>query len=190
MDKIIFPSHGIETSRLSLKLATPSYSETVLNYYDKNRSHLAPWEPIRPNDFYTLASMKAFLERKESHREQGLGLSLIILNHEGDMVGSCNFSNIVRGVFQACHLGFSVSAIHQGQGYMFEATTAAIQFCFDELKLHRIMANYIPRNERSKRLLTRLNFEREGYAKSYLCINGVWEDHVLTSRINPSSDQI
>ena len=43
------------------------------------------------------------------------------------------------------------------------------------------MANHLPRNERSARLLARLGFEREGYARRYLQIAGVWEDHVLTA---------
>jgi ribosomal-protein-alanine N-acetyltransferase len=41
----------------------------------------------------------------------------------------------------------------------------------------------MPGNERSARLLQRLGFEQEGYAKRYLQIAGVWEDHVLTSRV-------
>ena len=188
MDTIQFPIEGIKFSRGSIQLATPEFSEKILNYYTDNKSHLGPWEPIRTDDFYTPTSMTKLLEGKESLRKQGLGLSLMVLNHEGEMVGSCNFSNVVRGVFQACHLGFSASANFQGKGYMFEAITVAIRYCFDELKLHRIMANYIPRNERSKRLLTRLGFKREGYAKSYLYINGVWEDHILTSLINPHNE--
>jgi ribosomal-protein-alanine N-acetyltransferase len=46
------------------------------------------------------------------------------------------------------------------------------------------MANYMPGNERSARLLERLGFEREGYAKAYLNIAGRWQDHVLTALVN------
>jgi ribosomal-protein-alanine N-acetyltransferase len=38
---------------------------------------------------------------------------------------------------------------------------------------------------RSGRLLGRLGFVIEGYARDYLLVNGRWEDHVLTSLINP-----
>jgi ribosomal-protein-alanine N-acetyltransferase len=48
------------------------------------------------------------------------------------------------------------------------------------------MANHVPRNERSARLLARLGFEREGYAKRYLQIAGTWEDHVLTAKTRPA----
>jgi ribosomal-protein-alanine N-acetyltransferase len=47
------------------------------------------------------------------------------------------------------------------------------------------MANYMPRNERSAKLLASLGFEREGYAKRYLQIAGQWEDHVLTALVDP-----
>jgi len=32
-------------------------------------------------------------------------------------------------------------------------------------------------------LLDKLGFKREGFAEKYLKINGIWEDHVLTSKI-------
>jgi len=101
------------------------------------------------------------------------------------MIGACNFSGIIRGAFQACYLGYHIDEAHQGKGLMQEALEAAIAYMFDTQNLHRIMANYIPGNERSARLLERLGFEREGYAKAYLNIAGRWQDHVLTARVNP-----
>ncbi len=47
------------------------------------------------------------------------------------------------------------------------------------------MANHLPRNVRSERLLESLGFEKEGHARAYLKIAGVWEDHTLRSLINP-----
>jgi len=72
---------------------------------------------------------------------------------------------------------------------MREALTSAITYIFDEIRLHRIMANFRPENVRSERLLKRLGFEREGLARSYLRINGVWADHVLTSLINQTPER-
>lgn len=62
-----------------------------------------------------------------------------------------------------------------------------INYAFNELGLNRVMANYMPRNTRSERLLSNLGFNREGIAERYLCINGVWEDHVLTALLNPKN---
>ncbi len=103
------------------------------------------------------------------------------------IVGWVNLSNIVRGAFQACHLGYSLAANAQGNGIMTEALRALIPFAFDELQLHRIMANYMPHNIRSAAVLARLGFSIEGFAKDYLYIAGAWQDHVLTSLINPNA---
>ncbi|WP_226383430.1 GNAT family N-acetyltransferase [Burkholderia mayonis] len=103
--------------------------------------------------------------------------------------GVCHFTNIVRGPFQACHLGFSGDGALQGRGLMRAGLRVAIEHVlFGVLRLHRIMANYRPENGRSGRLLARLGFESEGFARRYLQIKGRWTDHVLTSLINPASD--
>ena len=60
----------------------------------------------------------------------------------------------------------------------------AIQYMFEKQKIHRIMANYMPSNEKSARLLSKLGFTIEGCAKDYLLVNGKWEDHKLTSLVN------
>ena len=44
------------------------------------------------------------------------------------------------------------------------------------------MAAYIPRNNKSGNVLSKLGFVKEGEAKAYLYINGGWEDHILTSK--------
>ena len=100
------------------------------------------------------------------------------------VIGICNFTQIFRGPFQACYLGYNISAGHEGKGLMSEALKKAIQYMFEKQKIHRIMANYMPSNEKSARLLSKLGFTIEGFAKDYLFINGKWEDHTLTSLIN------
>ena len=64
---------------------------------------------------------------------------------------------------------------------MHEALERSIRYVFEELTLHRIMSNYMPVNTRSAKVLERLGFEKEGYAKNYLLINDRWEDHILTA---------
>jgi len=104
----------------------------------------------------------------------------------GPILGTCNYTNIVRGAFHACHLGYQVARDQEGRGLMAEALRATNAFMFDTLRLHRIMANFRPENERSRRLLQRLGFVEEGLARAYLFIDGAWRDHVLTSLTHPS----
>ena len=94
----------------------------------------------------------------------------------------------MRGAFHACHLGYQIGREHQGRGLMSEALRAGNAFMFESLRLHRIMANFRPENERSRRLARRLGFVEEGLARNYLFIDGAWRDHILTSLTNPAYD--
>jgi len=62
---------------------------------------------------------------------------------------------------------------------MTRALAGAVRFAFDELKLHRVEAACMPNNLASIRVLERNGFQREGLARRYLKINGVWQDHLL-----------
>jgi ribosomal-protein-alanine N-acetyltransferase len=55
-------------------------------------------------------------------------------------------------------------------------------FAFRALRLHRIEASCLPHNEPSKKLLAKLGFDEEGYAKAYLQIDGRWQDHILWAK--------
>lgn len=81
-------------------------------------------------------------------------------------------------------MGYALAENEQGQGYMTEALQVAVEYVFKELNMHRVMANYIPQNQRSGNVLMRLGFVVEGYAREYLLINGQWQDHTLTSLTN------
>ena len=69
---------------------------------------------------------------------------------------------------------------------MREALEAVVAHAFSKhgMHLHRIEANHQPHNARSAAVLARLGFERQGFAKDYLFINGEWRDHVMTALIN------
>jgi ribosomal-protein-alanine N-acetyltransferase len=147
---------------------------------------LQPWEPLRADEFFTLPAVEQRLAVMEQQMANGSALHLLLRGRlTGAMLGECNFTNIVRGPFQACFLGFSIGSRYEGRGLMHEALSAAIDHVFSQYRLHRIMANHRPENLRSGKLLAKLGFEREGLARAYLKINGTWADHVLTSRINP-----
>jgi [ribosomal protein S5]-alanine N-acetyltransferase len=177
------------TERLILKSPTVDDAATMLDFRITTREHLQVWEPARSDAFYTLAAVESQLrDMLQQIRHQSAVYWLLHARQEqGDakIIGACNFTNIVRGAFQACHLGFSLAREYQGQGLMHEALQAAIADIFHRHGLHRIMANYQPHNQRSGQLLSRLGFEREGLARAYLHINGAWADHVLTSLIHP-----
>jgi ribosomal-protein-alanine N-acetyltransferase len=176
----------IKTERLLLRLLEPEEAELMADYVRENQEHLGPWEPLRSTHYYNIEFWEKELRNRQNEFFLGHSVRLAILFKElpgGPVVGVNNFTDIMRGVFQACFLGYSTHHKYQGQGIMAEALEAALAFMFNDFKLHRIMANYIPRNERSARLLRKLGFVVEGYARDYLKINGKWEDHILTAKV-------
>lgn len=177
----------LHTDRLIVAPRPPTEAAAVVNYYRRNRAHLQAWDPVRGPEFYTIAHWEAQLVEHEVQRQLGTGAPrfLALATEPERVIGTCNLSNIVRGVFQACHLGYGLDRELCGQGLMSEAAEAVVQWAFDELGLHRVMANYRPENAASARLLARLGFTVEGRAERYLFLDGAWRDHVLTARVGP-----
>ena len=177
----------IETGRLLLVTPGPDHAAALRDYMARNREHFAPYLPPLPEGLHTLEFWHERLAAWREERQSDQSLRFLLLERgERGLVGDCAFTNIVRGPFQACHLGYKLDRQYVGRGLMREGLDAAIDHSFHSLRLHRIMANYQPTNERSGRLLRRLGFTIEGYARDYLFLNGGWRDHILTSLVNPN----
>lgn len=179
----------LETERLHLLPAEPALAQRYVDFFRTNADHLRPWNPASSILTYDVAAQQAKLTDSAFRRAAGTHFEFAIAlrtDRAGALAGHVTLSNVVRGVFQACYLGYQLSAEAQGNGYMNEAVRAVVRFAFEDLHLHRIMANYMPANERSARLLKRLGFTNEGTAREYLFLNGAWQDHILTSLTNPN----
>jgi ribosomal-protein-alanine N-acetyltransferase len=178
----------IETERLVLTIPEASAAPRYLAFAIENDAHLARWEPPHPDGFFTDAFWRKRIERNRDEYARDQSMRLAILrrdDRDGPILGHCNYSQFVRGAFQACYLGYSIDHRWEGKGLMTEALKASVGFAFSTLRLHRIMASYIPTNERSGRLLRRLGFVVEGYARDYLYIHDAWRDHIMTALTNP-----
>lgn len=170
----------------NLILSTPSLDDltAIIDFQIRNKDHLKKWETVNFEDPKSLkASLKKQLRAwiKECKDKKSVRFSIKVKENPTKIIGFCNFTQIFYGSFQACYLGYKIDYEYEGKGLMFEALRAAITYVFEDIGLHRIMANYIPVNIRSVNLLKRLGFNREGFAKNYLLINDKWEDHVLTA---------
>ncbi len=179
----------IETARTLLRLGRDDDARAVLDYFVRNREYHRPWEPRASEDFYTLDAQRLLLAQRRTAFLDGRSAALLLFDRqagEADVVGRVNFSEIIRGPLQGCFLGYSVDRAYEGRGYMTEAVGAAVRWAFADLGLHRVSASYRPENERSARLLERLGFVREGFARDLLFIDGAWRDHILTARCAPS----
>lgn len=174
----------IKTPRGVLRLLDESQADLLFDYVNEEKDFLAPWEPLRNDAYYSMETCQ--LRVREMRRDflEDKSCVLCLLNEdENRMLAYSNYSNIVRGVFQACNLGYSLRQKEQGKGLMNEMLKAGIHYMNKEQHIERIQAGYMPRNARSAAVLSRLGFEKEGMARDYLKINGRWEDHILTALI-------
>jgi ribosomal-protein-alanine N-acetyltransferase len=186
---IDLPIPTLVTERLLVTIAPVDAAARMVSFLKENAEHFSPWDPAPPDRFYDEDYWRGQLVRAFAEFREGRALRLKFFlndNPESEIIGTCNFDQIFRGPLQACYLSYKIAAKYEGEGMMHEALQAAIRYSFEQLRLHRIMANYMPHNVRSGHLLNRLGFRVEGTAKEYLFINGAWRDHVLTSLVNPN----
>ncbi len=151
---------------------------------EASRDFLTPWEPTWPADDLTRGSFRRRLKRYSEDQRSDLAYPFFIFRKADQvLVGGLTLANIRRGCAQAGSLGYWMGAAHARQGHMTAAVAAVIPFAFGTLRLHRIEAACIPANAASIRLLEKTGFRREGFARQYLCIDGVWQDHLLYGRL-------
>jgi len=156
---------------------------------ERSRAFLVPWEPTWPNDDLTRGAFRRRLKRYTEDLRNDLAYAFLIFRNEDNaLVGGLTLANIRRGVAQAGSIGYWIGAPFARNGYMTAAMRGLIPFCFGTLRLHRLEAACIPTNTASIRLLEKTGFQREGYARRYLCINGVWQDHLLYARLKDDID--
>lgn len=177
----------LNTSRLRLVILHPGLADAMASFMRDNASHFAPWDPPWPERFLEPDFWRERGIQGQADFDAGRAASFVLVDPQDETVlGTMNFNQVHRGPFQACFLGYKIAARAQGKGLMREALSAGIDFMWRDWNMHRIHANYIPANIRSGRLLARLGFVIEGYARDYLFINGAWRDHVLTSLTQPA----
>ncbi|ASA25072.1 GNAT family N-acetyltransferase [Paenibacillus donghaensis] len=172
--QLTFYNHlqGIYIAPLELKDAG-----SLLRLRVENRSSHQRYEPLREEDYYTLASQEELIRQRMSDAEQDRGYMFGIFLLEGELIGQITLSNIVRGVGQFADLGYVMDQRHQGNGYMSAAVALALDFAFRALALHRVQAAILLHNDASRRVLEKNGFQAEGIARRFIRINGGWQDH-------------
>ena len=180
------PELCLETDQLIIALPQPEDAALVLPFLLLNREHFARWRPPEPEQFLTQAYWDEQISVTHANFEAGTQIRFWIWAKDApsQIIGTIGFSQIFRGPFSSCMLGYQIGHAYEGKGLMREALQAAIRYMFTVQRLHRIAASYRPENVRSGRLLSRLGFAIDGFSKQYLFIDGAWRDHILTSLVN------
>jgi len=164
--------------------------DALTRLYADNRQFLAPWQPLRPDAYFTVAGQREAADAVLAQQDRGVAVPLVILEGGGGIVGTLTISSIIRGAFQSCSVGYWLAERAQGRGLATAALLEAVELAFGELRLHRVQAETLTHNRRSQRMLERVGFQRYGEARSYMHIAGQWQDNVLYQLLTPTPERV
>jgi [ribosomal protein S5]-alanine N-acetyltransferase len=180
----------IVTERIQLVPLGPALAQPLARFQDLNRKHFRSSGTPLPTGAALFERARQSAEEAERDWRDDRAFRFVLLPKEArpdaELLGHVSFTQIFRGPFQACYLGFGLDEREVGRGLMKEALQHAIRFVFEQKRLHRVMANHMPTNTRSASTLRSLGFVHEGYARDYLFLDGAWRDHILMSLTNPA----
>ncbi|TXR55685.1 GNAT family N-acetyltransferase [Quadrisphaera setariae] len=172
---------------ISVRLVTEDDVPAITDLLRRSREHLAPWEPLREDSFFTEASQRATTAALLERHTAGTHVPLVIVDDD-EVVGRITVNDVVRGAFQSASIGYWVGAGHTGRGVATAAVAATVRLAFDELHLHRLQADTLLHNTASQAVLARNGFVRIGTAPRYLRIAGRWQDHHLHQLVDEHHD--
>lgn len=177
----------ISTERLTLRIAGERDVPALVRFNTEQEDHFRPWFPLNALTPTQEMLMSALADRRLQAREdRGYRFNLFLRDRPDEVAGLCSIAEVRRGAIQQAVLGYGLGHQFQGRGLMTEAARAAVDFAFQDLDLHRLEGSYMPENTKSGAILEALGFLKEGFFKNYLLLAGDWQDHIVTSLLNPN----
>ena len=175
------------TDRLQLRILDDMNAERVLEFYTNGKESFNAVEPPKTADFYTIPYQSAILKSEFSGFLRGTYARYYIfhISNPNIIIGTVSFSNILRGPYNSCIIGYKLLPEYRGKGYASEAVSRLISAVFSENFIHRIEAYVLPSNTASIKLLAGLGFTCEGVARSVIKLSDGYRDHNRYVLINP-----
>jgi RimJ/RimL family protein N-acetyltransferase len=166
----------IESERLVLRRFRDSDLELFVAY--RNDPEVARYQSW---DSFDEREARAFIREMASGQPgvPGDWFQFAIESKEaGVLVGDCALQVDGQEPYRA-EIGFTLAREHQGKGFASEAVSRLLDYAFDTLELHRIVAIADCRNEPSWTLLERVVLRQEGHFLKSVWFKGEWSDEYL-----------
>jgi [ribosomal protein S5]-alanine N-acetyltransferase len=166
---------------VTVRPLTGTDAALLAGLYVSQRGFMAPFDPVRPESFYTVDGQRGELELLE-HERSGDRLYRFLIEADAEPAGTVSVSRITRGPSQNAGLGYWVSQELNGRGVATAAIGLVCEWGFGEAGLHRLEAATLVSNVGSQKVLRRNDFVEVGLSPRYLKIAGEWRDHLLFAR--------
>ncbi len=171
MDLTVPYRHG----PISIRLVRPRDARVLQAELMANRSWLRPWEATSPDGPVSF-DMRLGVRRLLQQYRDGGGVPFV-MEYDGEVAGQLNVWGLSRGSLSSATIGYWVSERFAGRGITPTSVAMATDFCFREMRLHRMEICIRPENVASLRVVEKLGFRYEGLRRRYIHINGDWRDH-------------
>ena len=168
----------METDRLIMRVEDIPKAPDVLDFYIRNKDHLAPYEPDKIHGFYTVRYHQTAMQMEMKKTLEGSEVRYYLYEKDNPdfIIGVVNLYRIVRGSFDSATIGYKLDLKYTGKGYAFEAVMRLMQLAYEDLHLHRVECRVATYNDRSIRLLEKAGFRSEGLERQTVRIGGKWVD--------------
>ena len=163
----------IKTSRLYLRPISINDADTIFNY--RSLPEVYEYQGWRPNSIAeTKYFIKTQIEKKLNIPDSWYQI-VVIKSDSDELIGDIGL-HFLRNDNQQVEIGFTLSPIHQGKGFATEAVAAVVDFLFNSLQKHRVIASVDPRNTKSIQLIQRIGMRKEAHFIKSLWFNNEWVD--------------
>ncbi len=125
------------------------------------------------NAFKNLEEAKAAISNYYLSRP---GIYAIELNEHKKCIGCISIE--LELSHEKASFGYVLNRKYWGKGYMTEALTTILSFCFDRLELNRVEATHYVGNEASGIVMEKCRMKHEGVGNKEVKIKGVFHDVV------------
>ncbi|MEU4194336.1 GNAT family protein [Kribbella sp. NPDC026611] len=170
------------TPQVQLRIADLDDAPALADAYARSWDHLSPWEPARPDNWFTPEAQADRLKTNLTRYRNSQAVPWLLIS-DGRVLGGFTLNDLVPGPFRSAALGYWLAIDAVGQGLATLAVNAVAEIADHELKLHRIEASCMTSNAPSQAVLKRTGFQQIGFAPTYLHIRGAWQDCNLYQRI-------
>ena len=171
-----------ETPRLILRVCTRRDARMVYQFYRKNWTDFAKYEPIDAAGIQTLRYHETVLEMEEKLLQEKELVRFFLFERGNPLrvIGTLCFRDLNYAPHRkCCTVGYKLDRTLRNQGFMTEALRKGCEIMLDEEKLHRVEAVVMPDNGASRRLLEKVGFREEGLLRQYVRLEGKWKDHLI-----------
>ena len=156
----------IETERLLIRKFEPNDLQAVYEYTsDANVMQYIP------EGVFTDEAAQQFIPQNMGSEADKFA---VVLKGENMLIGHIFFGKYFGE--HTYEIGCVVNSKFYNKGYATEAAHAMLQYAFEEMKLHRVIATCQPQNPPSYRVMEKIGMRREGYFKKCIPNGDEWWD--------------